>query len=332
MKTRVLLALLLALMVGYSLPAQANTCVASASALAFGSVSPIANTTTSSSGALTITCTWSTITLTPNVLVCASLGTGDGSTSAAPRAMVNGSNVLSYNLFANSSYSTIWGSTTNSSAPTPLSITLSSTAILIGGSSVTTTIPFYGRISAGQTTVPTVNNSTTLYTSNFSGAYTRLDYRFYLLVAPSCASLSASGATFPFTATASVINNCNITATPLTFPSSPLINTSLSATGTISVQCTNSDAYKISLDGGTTNATVANRQMLGAANAGKVRYQLYADSAHSTVWGDGTNSTSQVTGTGSGAVQPLTVYGLVPNQTAPIPDTYTDTVKATIYF
>lgn len=328
MKTLILLLILLA---GYSLPAQADTCVASASAAAFGSVSPIANTTTSTSGSLTVTCTWGLLSLTPNVLVCANLGTGDGSSSAAPRAMANGTHLLSYNLYTDASYSSIWGSTSNTSASTPLSATLSVVTGLLTATA-STTLPFYGRISAGQTSVPTVNNSTTLYTENFSGAYTRLDYKFYLLVVPTCATMTAGTATFPFTATASVINNCNITATPLTFASSPLINTSLSSTGTISVQCTNQDAYKISLDGGTTTGTVANRQMNGATGAAKVTYQLYADSSHSTVWGDGTNSTTQVAGTGSGSTQSLTVYGLVPSQSAPVPDTYTDTVKATIYF
>ncbi len=39
-----------------------------------------------------------------------------------------------------------------------------------------------------------------------------------------------------------------------------------------------------------------------------------------------------VTGTGTGASVPLTIYGRVPAQAAPRPGDYKDTVTATIYF
>ncbi|EIK97018.1 secreted pili protein involved in motility and biofilm formation [Pseudomonas sp. M47T1] len=35
---------------------------------------------------------------------------------------------------------------------------------------------------------------------------------------------------------------------------------------------------------------------------------------------------------GTGSAQTLTVYGQVPVQGVPVPDTYSDTVKATVYF
>ncbi|RBL65547.1 spore coat U domain-containing protein, partial [Pseudomonas sp. MWU13-2625] len=37
-------------------------------------------------------------------------------------------------------------------------------------------------------------------------------------------------------------------------------------------------------------------------------------------------------GTGTGAAQSLTVYGQVPAQATPKPDTYQTTVTATVYF
>lgn len=324
--------LFLLLTLGFCASAQAtNSCTASSSGVAFGTISPIANIATSASGSITVTCTWDAATLLRYVLVCANLGTGDSSSSAAPRSLANGSNLLSYNLYTDSAYSAIWGSTSNTSATTPLSMTLSSTLALVSTSS-SATATIYGRVPAGQTTVPTVSNSSTVYSESFSGAYTRLDYQFYELIVPTCASMAAQTVRFPFVVNATVINNCNITTTPLSFGSTTVLNSAVTSSTSISVQCTNGDAYEVALDGGTTSGTVASRQMVGASSGGKVSYQLYLDSAHATPWGDGTNSTSMAAGTGSGSAQALTVYGRVPVQSVPTPDSYSDTVKATVYF
>ncbi len=50
------------------------------------------------------------------------------------------------------------------------------------------------------------------------------------------------------------------------------------------------------------------------------------------VWGDGSLGTGMVTGTGTGAVQSVPIFGSVPKQTTPSPGDYKDTVTATIYF
>ncbi|KCZ59657.1 hypothetical protein HY30_13710 [Hyphomonas chukchiensis] len=61
-------------------------------------------------------------------------------------------------------------------------------------------------------------------------------------------------------------------------------------------------------------------------------YNLYTNSGYGTVWGDGTGGSSDVTGTGSGSVQDLTVYGRMPaGQGEPAGD-YSDTVTATITY
>ncbi|QQX57088.1 spore coat U domain-containing protein [Pseudomonas chlororaphis] len=322
--------LLLILTLGLS-PQVLADCTANMSSVNFGNISPIANVATTASGTITVTCTWDPATLYLNVLVCANLGTGDASLDWAPRSMANGSNLLRYNLYMDSAYSTIWGSTFSTSAATPLSMTLSS-SFSLGAASASKTATIYGKVPAGQTTVPTVNNSSTVYTESFSGVHTRLDFQYYIMNPPTCASMTAQTVHFPFVANATVINNCNITTTPLSFGSNSLLNSAVSSTATISVQCTNGDAYEVALDGGTTTGSVGGRQMVGSNSGDKVSYQLYLDSAHATAWGDGTNSTSMAAGTGSGAVQSLTVYGLVPIQPLPTPDTYSDIVKATVYF
>ena len=63
-----------------------------------------------------------------------------------------------------------------------------------------------------------------------------------------------------------------------------------------------------------------------------VTYGLYKDNARSQVWGDAATPGSTVAGTGSGAVQNLTVYGRVPAQTTPSAGLYTDTVVVTVTY
>ena len=60
-------------------------------------------------------------------------------------------------------------------------------------------------------------------------------------------------------------------------------------------------------------------------------FQLYQDTGRSVIWGN-TQGTNTVGGTGTGSAQPITVYGQVPAQATPKPDTYQSTVTATVYF
>ena len=55
-------------------------------------------------------------------------------------------------------------------------------------------------------------------------------------------------------------------------------------------------------------------------------YQIYSDSGHSTVWGDGTNGSSTVggTGTGPGAAITETMYGVVPAGQTVLTGSYAD--------
>jgi spore coat protein U-like protein len=299
--------------------ARADECTLSIADVAFGEISPVADTAITATSTVSVTCTWSSTNLLRNVKVCLNLDTGDASSSSVPRSMANGSNLLNYNLYTDSAYSTVWGSIFSSSATTPIEMTLSSSYSL-STTSATGTATIYAQIPSAQTTVPTEDNSSTVYSESFSG-YATLDYVYYGSVSQSCSSSIAYLETdFSFEVTATVINDCNITTTPLDFGSSSLLEGALSATASIQVQCTNGDAYKVALDGGN-SGDVSSRQMIGANSGESITYQLYLDS-------------DTAAGTGSGEEQSLTVYGLVPEQTeaAPTPDSYSDTINATVYF
>ncbi|MBR8157022.1 spore coat protein U domain-containing protein [Burkholderia cenocepacia] len=300
--------------------AQAETCTATASTVSFGSVSPISRASVAATGTVSITCTWAAVTLTPNVLVCLNLG------GTSPRSLVNGTNAMQYDLYLDGGHSVAWGSIY--SGTTPASVTLVKPAL---GTSASATVTIYGQITANQPTVPTTGNSTTTYSQTFGGNTTSINAGFYLLGAPTCASLTATNGTFPFSATADVINNCNISATNVNFGTASVLSGALAATGSITAQCTNGDAWKIALNGGGSGNVTA-RQMQRGGGGGAVNYGLYTDAAHTVAWGDGTGGSATVTGVGTGASQVVTVYGAVPAQTTPAPGNYSDTITATISF
>lgn len=300
--------------------AHAQSCSATATTIDFGQVSPIALAAVPATGTITVTCTWPLISLLPNALVCLNLG------ATSPRSLVNGANSMQYDLYQDSAHSMLWGSTTNGT--TPISATLAKPLV---GTTTTQNVTFYGLIAANQPTVPSVGNGNTVYSQNFSGALTSLTDEFYLLGAPTCASGTTAAGTFPFVATATVVNNCTISTNAVNFGSVGLLSSTLSAVGSISARCTNNDAFEISLNGGG-SANVAARVMQRTGGGGAVNYQLYTDAAHGIPWGDGTAGTSMSMGTGTGNAQTINVYGAVPVQTTPAPGSYSDTVTATIAF
>ncbi|HEJ2440911.1 TPA: spore coat protein U domain-containing protein [Burkholderia multivorans] len=320
MKLALLLLVAFAAWCGVPRHAHAESCRATASTVNFGSVSPISRAAVAATGTVNVTCTWSAVTLTPNVLVCLNLG------GTSPRSLVNGSNAMQYDLYLDAAHSVAWGSIY--SGTTPASVTLVKPAL---GTSASATVTIYGQITANQPTVPTTGNSTTTYSQTFGGNTTSINTGFYLLGAPTCPSLTSPSGTFPFTVSANVVNNCNITATNVSFGTASVLSKALAATGSITAQCTNGDAWKIALNGGS-SGNVAARQMQRSGGGGVINYGLYTDAGHSTLWGDGTAGSSTATGVGTGTSQVVTVYGSVPAQTTPAPGNYSDTITATISF
>jgi spore coat protein U-like protein len=115
------------------------------------------------------------------------------------------------------------------------------------------------------------------------------------------------------------------------FGTAGLLTGTLTSTSSVNVRCTNNDAYRIALNGGS-NGSVTARNMVVSGGTAKVAYQLYTDANRTIPWGDGTQGTSMVGNTGTGNVQAITVYGSISPQTAPTPGNYMDTVMATVYF
>lgn len=149
--------------------------------------------------------------------------------------------------------------------------------------------------------------------------------------------VNAGTATSNLSVTATVAASCTIATNAVAFGAyDPIITNktaNLDSTGTVTVTCTNGSIGTITLGQGA-NATVGStdvvplRQM--AASTNRLSYQLYSDIARIAIWGNTT-----VTGlvrTGTGAADPVTVYGSVTaGQNVPA-GSYSDTVVATVTF
>lgn len=153
---------------------------------------------------------------------------------------------------------------------------------------------------------------------------------------PISAAVYSNGTnTATFNVTLTLQANCSITANPLNFGSTGVLSTAINQQTTLSVTCSNTTPYNVGLDAGTvTGSTVASRLMAGTTTGNTsttVAFEMYQDAGHATLWGN-TQGTNTEGGTGTGAAQVITVYGQVPSQTTPTPDTYQTTVTATVYF
>ncbi len=149
-----------------------------------------------------------------------------------------------------------------------------------------------------------------------------------------CSNALAGQATTTLPVTATVVASCSVSVgsgNALNFGNYTLA--AINQTATITVTCTNGTAYTIGLDaganaGGATNYTSRNMKIANGTNL--LAYQVYIDSARSTVWNN-TNG-GNYTGTGSGAAQLIIVYGTVfMNQTSPL-GSYSDVMNVYVNY
>jgi spore coat protein U-like protein len=312
-----------ALSVGFTIaagPALAQSCNFTISSLDFGSINLAANTPFTSTASYSASCTG---TANTTVRTCPNIDVGSGgSTSGNPRFLLNGATQLNFNLYQDGAYSSVWGSNlwgfAGSYAPPTIDVALN------GSGNGTASQTLFGRISAGQPTLPAG-----LYSSSFTGVQTSVAYAYSTV--GTCATIGTSHATtVPFTVTATNATICSVNASTLNFGSTGVLGTALNVTSSIIVTCTNAAPYTVALDGGLSGATnPAQRKMSQAAQT--VTYGLYQDASRTVPWGDsvGVNTAA---GTGSGLAQTFTVYGRVPAQNTPAPGTYSDTVVMTISY
>jgi spore coat protein U-like protein len=222
---------------------------------------------------------------------------------------------LRYQLYSDAARTTPWGSW-----PAALYGGGFTWDVFSTGPNLSATTTVHGRVLANQQTIPSGSYSSTL-TLFFT--YQKDDKK-------ACPDPGEGNSSTSFSATATVLASCAVSATNLDFGTTGTLTSNIDSTSSIKVSCTNGSPYQIGLDAGTgTGATVTNRKM--TLSGATVNYALYSNSSRTTNWGN-TVGTDTVGGTGTGASQLLTVYGRVPSQSTPAPGTYTDTIVVTVTY
>lgn len=148
---------------------------------------------------------------------------------------------------------------------------------------------------------------------------------------PTAAIAGTASSTMSVTAT--VTANCTVSTSALAFGNVDTTSGSnVDSTGGLSITCTNGTAWAASAGVGSgSGASYANRRMTQGANL--LNYNIYTSAARTTVWGNGTSGTATIGGTGSGAVQSVTVYGRVASGQTSVPaGAYADTVAVTVTY
>jgi spore coat protein U-like protein len=136
-----------------------------------------------------------------------------------------------------------------------------------------------------------------------------------------------------FDVTMKIVANCIISAGGMDFGQSQgVLSTAVTASSALSVTCTNTTPYNLGLSAGSgTGSSGTTRYLSGTGgNTGTVAFNLY-QTAGGTAWGD-TQGSNTLGAVGTGVLRTHTVYGEVPAQATPAPDTYKSTITATVYF
>jgi spore coat protein U-like protein len=276
--------------------------------IAFGSVNTLTGTAVDTTATMTITCGGGS---GNTRRVCISIGAGSASDATSRKMTGPGGSTARFDLYSDSARTALWGSweTGYDSAGVQLDVNKSST----------TNVTVYGRFFASQQTIAT---------GSYTSAFTANPFiRYGNLGSASCPTGGLTSST-SFSATATVASTCNVNATTVNFGAQGILAGNKDAQGTLSIQCSPSLPYTVSLNGGSSGATDPTQRKMSFSGA-NVTYGLYRDSARSLPWGS-TIGTNTASGNGTGVTQTQTVYGRVPSQTTPKPGTYTDSVIATV--
>jgi len=123
--------------------------------------------------------------------------------------------------------------------------------------------------------------------------------------------------------------NCTVSTSGLNFGTYDVFSTANDdITATISVNCTKNKSYSISLSSG--SGTFGSRTLTGTV--GSLTYNLFLDSTHLTIWGDGSSGTGTFSGVGTGANIGTPVYGRIPAKQNVHVGSYSDLITVTVTF
>jgi spore coat protein U-like protein len=150
------------------------------------------------------------------------------------------------------------------------------------------------------------------------------------------AAVPAATKTTSLSVGATLVDTCLISASALSFQ--PYVGGSGAVTGTstVSLRCSNGAIYAVGLSAGSTAGTTIAQRLL-SNGVSTLQYNLYTSNDHSTIWGDGTDGSSVISGYSTGFASPisLTVYGQLPDSASnksATPGTYSDTIVIVLVY
>jgi len=150
---------------------------------------------------------------------------------------------------------------------------------------------------------------------------------------------NAASTNTSFTVQVTVSTECSIAASNLIFGDPGAFTANVDSATQISITCTPSTPYTVSLSRGNQYMWESFMRRMQSAAANQIKYELYTDEARTTIWGETATAPGgaglfgeQVSGTGNGSAQTLTVYGRIPPQTAVPAGLYQDTITATVEY
>ena len=277
--------------------AAVNSCSVSSSGVAFSPYNSQTKSAVDGTGTFTVTCSGNGASNSLSLNI-----TGGNANSCTTRQMRTGGNNLNYQLYSDAGRATLW---CDGGDRLDFNIDLSGPT---GSNSVTFTV--YGRVAAGQNPV-----------------YTPATYSDTLSVAVKRNGNQIVSSTF--SVTGSVAPICSVSAGTLGFGS--YSGSIVNATATVTVNCTNTAPYQVSLSGGSSQSGSA-RRMAGPLSS-YLSYQLFRDSGRTLTWGDGSAQLgARQGGTGNGSAQSLTVYGRIPAGQTVAAGSYSDSVVVTVEY
>lgn len=283
--------------------------------------SVILGSNSSGSGSIDFTCT-NFSNGNRSFTLCASLGTPSSPGTIAQPVLDNstsGAN-LNFNVYRDAGFLTLW---------TP-SQSLSRAVSIPGGSgnSVSGSLVFYAAIGPGQTPSP----------GSYDASFFNMILGFQTSNGATCettANPQLSGQLFTLIATATVLNNCYITAGSAANLGSVLASTApVFGSTSININCPPGTSYFIGLKPSNNDSAGLGQLSGTGANADHPPYQLHSVSNSGPVWGNTASSSgvgNGVAGTGNGTDQNYAVFIEVPSSDFK-PDSYNDTVTVTVHF
>lgn len=159
---------------------------------------------------------------------------------------------------------------------------------------------------------------------------------FCLMGYVGASSLLAASSSAAVPVTVTVATHCKMNSNPMQFgaydPAGANNASALNAVGSINIKCTKNTSAVIRIDGGqhASRSSRTSRAMTNAAGTTYLDYELYLDSARSTVWN--TSNSASFQEPGGGVVTMVAIYGAIPGNQDVNDGQYNDVVTVTASF